>query len=188
MNMSTTKSDTNKSSSAAAAPGPTAEPHFAAFIAIDWGDEKHAVALRVAGQTQTEHTTLEQKPEALTEWIAGLRQRFAGATVAIILEQKRGALLYALQPHEHLVLFPVNPQMSAKFRQAFYPSGAKDDPTDADLQLDILLQHRDRLTAWRPADVTTRQLSLLVQSRRRFVADQVRVTNRLRDALKSYFP
>lgn len=186
--MSITKSDTNKSSSAAAAPGPTAEPHFAAFIAIDWGDEKHAVALRVAGQTQTEHTTLEQKPEALTEWIAGLRQRFAGATVAIILEQKRGALLYALQPHEHLVLFPVNPQMSAKFRQAFYPSGAKDDPTDADLQLDILLQHRDRLTAWRPADVTTRQLSLLVQSRRRFVADQVRVTNRLRDALKSYFP
>ena len=186
--MSTTKSDTNKSSSAAAAPGPTAEPHFAAFIAIDWGDEKHAVALRVAGQTQTEHTTLEQKPEALTEWIAGLRQRFAGATGAIILEQKRGALLYALQPHEHLVLFPVNPQMSAKFRQAFYPSGAKDDPTDADLQLDILLQHRDRLTAWRPADVTTRQLSLLVQSRRRFVADQVRVTNRLRDALKSYFP
>ena len=186
--MSTTKSDTNKSSSAAAAPGPTAEPHFAAFIAIDWGDEKHAVALRVAGQTQTEHTTLEQKPEALTEWIAGLRQRFAGATVAIILEQKRGALLYALQPQEHLVLFPVNPQMSAKFRQAFYPSGAKDDPTDADLQLDILLQHRDRLTAWRPADVTTRQLSLLVQSRRRFVADQVRVTNRLRDALKSYFP
>ena len=48
--------------------------------------------------------------------------------------------------------------MSAKFRQAFYPSGAKDDPTDADLQLDILLQHRDRLTAWRPDDATTRQL------------------------------
>ena len=188
MNMSTTKHDTDKSSSAVAAPGPASEPHFAAFIAIDWGDEKHAVALRVAGQTQTEHTTLEQKPQALTEWIAGLRQRFAGGTVAVILEQKRGALLYALQPHEHLVLYPVNPQMSAKFRQAFYPSGAKDDPTDADLQLDILLHHRDRLTAWRPDDATTRQLSLLVEGRRRFVADQVRVTNRLRDALKSYFP
>jgi len=186
--MSTTKHDTDKSSSTVAAPGPASEPHFAAFIAIDWGDEKHAVALRVAGQTQTEHTTLEQKPQALTEWIAGLRQRFAGGTVAVILEQKRGALLYALQPHEHLVLYPVNPQMSAKFRQAFYPSGAKDDPTDADLQLDILLGHRDRLTAWRPDDATTRQLSLLVEGRRRFVADQVRVTNRLRDALKSYFP
>lgn len=188
MSMSTTKHDTDKSLSAVTAPEPGPEPHFAAFVAIDWGDERHAVALRVAGQTQTEHSTLEQKPEALTEWIAGLRQRFAGGRVAVILEQKRGALLYALQPHEHLVLYPVNPQMSAKFRQAFYPSGAKDDPTDADLQLDILLQHRDRLTAWRPDDVTTRQLSLLVESRRRFVADQVRVTNRLRDALKSYFP
>ena len=188
MSMSTTKHDTDNNSSAAAVPGSAAEPHFAAFIAIDWGDEKHAVALRVAGQTQTEHTTLEQKPQALTEWIAGLRQRFAGGTLAVILEQKRGALLYALQPHEHLVLYPVNPQMSAKFRQAFYPSGAKDDPTDADLQLDILLGHRDRLTAWRPDDATTRQLSLLVEGRRRFVADQVRVTNRLRDALKSYFP
>ena len=186
--MNTTNNDTDKSSSAVAAPGPGSEPAFAAFIAIDWGDEKHAVALRVAGQTQTEHTTLEQKPQALTEWIAGLRERFAGGTLAVILEQKRGALLYALQPHEHLVLYPVNPQMSAKFRQAFYPSGAKDDPTDADLQLDILLQHRDRLTAWRPDDATTRQLSLLVEGRRRFVADQVRVTNRLRDALKSYFP
>jgi len=52
---------------------------FAAFVAIDWADEKHAVALQVAGHAQIERTTLEQKPEALTQWIAGLRQRFAGA-------------------------------------------------------------------------------------------------------------
>jgi transposase len=78
--------------------------------------------------------------------------------------------------------------MSASFRQAFYPSGAKSDPGDAALQLDILLQHRDRLTPWRPEEPTTRQLSLLVEGRRRFVADQVRGTNRMRDALKSYFP
>lgn len=189
--MSTTKPtplDTDKNSAAATLPAPGSEPSFAAFVAIDWGDEKHAVALRVAGQTQTEHTILEQKPEALAEWIAGLRKRFGGGTVAVILEQKRGALLYALQPHEHLVLYPINPQMSAKFRQAFYPSGAKDDPSDAALQLDILLQHRDRLTPWRPDEAITRQLSLLVEGRRRFVADQVRLTNRLREALKSYFP
>lgn len=186
--MNTTNQDTPKSSIPAATPEPRPEPAFAAFVAIDWGDEKHALALQVAGQTRTEHTTLEQKPEKLSEWIAGLRQRFPGGTIAVSLEQKRGALLYALQPHEHLVLYPINPQMSAKFRQAFYPSGAKDDPGDADLQLDILLHHRDRLTAWRPDDATTRQLSLLVAARRRFVADQVRAIQRLRDALKSYFP
>jgi transposase len=186
--ISTPLKDTPPALSGASIDQPRPEPVFAAFVAIDWGDEQHAVALRVAGQTQTEHTTLAQKPEALTEWIGGLRQRFAGGSIAVILEQKRGALLYALQPHEHLVLYPINPQMSASFRRAFYPSGAKDDPGDADLQLDILLQHRERLTAWRPDEATTRQLALMVEARRRFVADQVRVTNRLRDAIKSYFP
>ena len=45
---------------------PTPEPAFAALVAIDWADEKHAVALRAAGQTKTERITLEQKPEALS--------------------------------------------------------------------------------------------------------------------------
>lgn len=178
----------NPVSGSSPAPTPHCEPVFAAFVAIDWADERHAVALRVAGQTKTEHTTLEQTPEALAEWTAGLRERFGGGKVAIILEQKRGALLWALQPHDHLVIYPVNPQMSAAFRQAFYPSGAKDDPLDAELQLEILLHHRDRLTAWQPDEPTTRQLALLVQSRRRFVGDQLRLSNRLRDALKSYYP
>ncbi len=164
------------------------EPAFAAFVAIDWADEMHAIALQVAGQTATEHTSLAQKPEALTEWVARLRQRFGGRPIAVALEQKPGALLYALQAHEHLVLYPINPQMSARFRQAFYPSGDKNDFKDAGLQLEILLHHRERLTAWRPDDATTRQLGLLVEARRRFVADQVRLTNRLRDALKGYFP
>lgn len=180
--------DTSPTASVAAAPAPPPEPAFAAFVAIDWGDEEHAVALRIAGHRQTERTVLAHTPEALTEWSAGLRQRFAGGAIAVILEQKRGALLYALQPHEHLTLYPINPQMSARFRDAFYPSGAKDDPGDADLQLDILLHHRDRLTVWRPEEAVTRQLQLLVEGRRRFVADQVRGTNRLQDALKSYFP
>lgn len=175
-------------SGAAAAPARAAEPAFAAFAAIDWADQEHAVLLCVAGQDRNERMTLPQTPEALSEWTAGLRERFPGGRVAVILEQKRGALLWALQPHEHLVLYPINPQMSASFRQAFYPSGAKNDPSDAALQLDILLHHRDRLTPWQPEEPLTRQLSLLVEARRRFVADEVRLTNRQRQALKTYFP
>ena len=185
--------DTHPNSSPTLRPDPAeapaaAEPAFAAFVAIDWADKQHAVVLRVAGQNQNERRLLPQTPEALSEWIAQLRERFGGRPVAVILEQKRGALLYALQPHEHLVLYPVNPQMSASFRQAFYCSGAKDDPTDAELQLDILLHHRDRLQAWHPEEPITRQLTLLVEGRRRFVADQVRLGNRQTQALKTYFP
>jgi transposase len=165
----------------------TNEP-FAALIGLDWADEKHAVVLLAANSQIKEHATLEHTPEALSDWVAQLRQRFAGGKIAIILEQSRGWLLYALLPHAHLVLYPINPQMAAKFRKAFYPSGAKDDPLDADLLLEILCQHRDRLTAWQPDEPVTRQLQLLVEARRRFVADRVRLSNRLEHALKSYFP
>lgn len=165
----------------------TNEP-FAALIGLDWADEKHAVVLLAANSQIKEHATLEHTPEALSDWVAQLRQRFAGGKIAIILEQSRGSLLHALLPHAHLVLYPINPQMAAKFRKAFYPSGAKDDPLDADLLLEILLQHRDRLTAWQPDEPVTRQLQLLVEARRRFVADRVRLSNRLEHALKSYFP
>ncbi len=131
----------------------TNEP-YAAFVGLDWADEKHAVALLAAGSQTKEHTTLEHTPEALSDWVAQLHQRFAGGKIAIILEQSRGSLLYALLPHVHLVLYPINPQMAAKFRKAFYPSGAKDDPLDADLLLEILLQHRDRLILVRFQDET----------------------------------
>jgi len=168
--------------------GVSTNESIAAFLGLDWADEKHAVVLLAAGSQTKEHATLEHTPETLSDWVAQLHQRFPGGKIAIILEQSRGSLLYALLPHAHLLLYPINPQMAAKFRKAFYPSGAKTDPLDADLLLQILLQHRDRLKAWQPYEPVTRQLQLLVEARRRFVADRVRLSNRLENALKSYFP
>ena len=87
---------------AAAAPSPAQE--LAAFVAIDWADQKHElVRLPAGGQTQ-ETLTLEQTPEALADWVAQLYRRFAQGKIAVILEQSRGALLYALLPYERLEL------------------------------------------------------------------------------------
>ena len=46
------------------------------------------------------------------------------------VEQVKGALVFTLSKYEPLHLFPVPPAMSAKLREALYPSGAKDDPRD----------------------------------------------------------
>jgi transposase len=86
------------------------------------------------------------------------------------------------------VLFPVNALTVATYRQAFTPSRAKDDPSDAALQLERLLKHRDKLQALTPQSATMRALDQLVAFRRRLVSDKVRLTNRLTSALKSYFP
>jgi transposase len=161
---------------------------IAAFVSLDWADQKHAVALQEAGSDQRQHTTVEHTPEALQSWIQSLRERFGGRPVAVAVEQKRGGLIYALMHVEFLHLYPVNPVTVAKMRQAFYPSGAKDDPSDADLLLDILLSHRHHLRVWLPDDVLTRSIQLLSEDRRRVVDERTALTNQLTAVLNTYFP
>src|SRR4030095_6300052 len=80
------------------------------------------------------------------------------------------------------------PLTLARYREAFTPSRAKDDPTDAALQLELLLTHRDKLQPLHPQSPTRRARAQLVAHRRRVVGDKVRMTNRLTSTLKNYFP
>jgi transposase len=88
-----------------------------------------------------------------------------------------------LRKYNFLVLFPINPLTLARYREAFTPSRAKDDPTDAALQLELLLTHRDKLQPLQPQSPTMRALEQLVEHRRRVVGDKVRITNRLTSTL-----
>jgi transposase len=162
--------------------------HFAAFVALDWSDEKHDVALFDAATSQREAYAIQHSAQAIDEWATQLRKRFAGQKIAVCLEQSRGPLIYALLKYDFFVLFPINPKTLAKYREAFSPSGAKDDPTDSDYLLDILIHHRDRLKAWLPDDEKTRTLQYLVEHRRKLVNDRTRTSNRMKALLKLYFP
>jgi transposase len=161
---------------------------IAAFIGLDWADQQHVVRLRADGSAQIEARVLDQKPESLRAWIQELRQRFQGRQVAIALEQSRGSLLYALMNVDFLLLYPINPQNLAKYRKAFYPSGAKDDPQDALLLLEMLEKHRDRLRVWVPDEASTRCLRLLAEHRRKLVNRRTALTNQLTSLLKESFP
>jgi transposase len=161
---------------------------IAACVGLDWADQKHVATLQEANSDQRQRFTLDQTPEALQSWIQQLRNRFAGRPVAIAVEQKRGALIYALMHVDFLHLYPVNPQTLSQFRKAFYPSGAKDDPVDADLLLEILMAHRQHLRVWIPDDVRTRSIQLLAEDRRHLVDERTALTNQLTAALKMYFP
>jgi len=161
---------------------------FAAFIGIDWGDKKHDCCLKPFDSDTTELSVLPHSPESIDSFAQSLRVRFCGKPIAICLEQSKGPLIYALLKYDFFVLFPVNPQSLKNYRKAFSPANAKDDPTDAELQLDFLVKHMDKLRAWRPSDTKTRTLQLLVENRRRLVNDKTRVTNRLASLLKCYYP
>lgn len=164
------------------------QPDFAAFVALDWADRKHAGCLQFADTTSSQSFDLDQTPEAIHGWAAQLRERCGSRPVAVILEQSRGPLIYALLQHEFLIVYPINPLQLKRYREALGPSGAKDDPSDAALLLDFLRQHRDRLRPWRPDDPHTRLLAQLTEDRRALVNQRTALVQQLQSRLKTYFP
>ncbi len=137
---------------------PIEEQTIGVWVGLDWADQEHAYALRMSGSSEIETGDVKQTPEALQSWINGLRERSGGGWVAIAVEQSRGALLYALMDYDFVLIYPINPKSLSRYRGAFYPSGGKDDPRDADLVLDYLLKHRERIRLWEPESPEVRSL------------------------------
>ena len=162
----------------------------AAYIGIDWADQKHDVVLRSASEpTKVEHSRIVHEPDALMEWLGELQQRFAGkGKVLVALEQSRGALIYHLMGYEFVELYPINPNQLANYRETFSPSGAKDDRPDAELICELLYYHGDRLKAWKPDDELTRKLAFLNEGRRKAVDQGTQLANEIKSQLKVYFP
>jgi transposase len=161
-----------------------------AYIGIDWADQKHAIALRsAAGPNKIEHQLIDQKPEALMEWIGGLEQRFGTqGKILVCLEQSRGALIYHLMSYDFFELYPVNPLQLARYRETFSPGGAKDDRPDSELLCELLYCHGDRLRALKPDSVLGRKLSFFNEGRREAVDQCGRLSNAIKSQLKVYFP
>jgi len=161
---------------------------FAAKIGLDWADKKHDICLKPQTSDKLEYSVINHTPESIDEWALSLQKRFNNCPVAICLELKAGPVVYALMKYEFITLFPIPPNALAKYRKAFTQSGAKDDPTDAFLQLDYLLKHPESLRLLLPEDPQTRILQRLVEDRRNFVEEKVRLTNWITASLKSYYP
>ncbi|MFM0441893.1 IS110 family transposase [Paraburkholderia strydomiana] len=166
---------------------PLLEHPFTAWVGIDWADTKHDICVQAAGDTRRDFGCIPHKVAAIDEWANALHRRFGGL-VAVALELSKGPIVAALQKYDFLVLFPINPATLAKYREAFQPSGAKNDPKDAELALDLLLHHPERFSPLLPQSAAMRTLVSLVERRRQLVGDQTRLTNRLCDTLKQYYP
>lgn len=162
--------------------------NFAALISIDWADQKHDIC-ELNLQTNKQHfSIISAKPYAIDAWANALKEKYNGQPIAVACELKKGPLIYALSKFEHLVLFTINPSTVAKYRKAFTHSGAKDDPTDAAIQVEILQLHMSKLKVIEPDTESVRRLAQLVEYRRKLVQDRVDLTNRITTTLKNYYP
>lgn len=164
------------------------ESQITVWVGLDWADQEHTYALRRSDSGPIESGTISQKPEELREWINGLRESSGEGWVAVAVEQSRGALICVLMEYEFVLIYPINPKSMANYRKAIHPSGGKDDARDADLVLDYLMKHRDRLRVLKPDSAEVRCLRLLCEQRRKLVDLRTELTNRWTAHLKNYFP
>lgn len=160
---------------------------YTAVIGIDWADKKHDVCIHVTATGKQDLSQIPHQSEKIDEWAHSLYRKHGGP-IAVALELSKGPIVAALQKYDFFVLYPVNPSSLVSYRRAFTPSGAKDDPTDAAYILALLLRHPDRFHPLKPQSVEMRALMTLTEQRRRLMNDRVRLTNRLRNALKQYYP
>ena len=161
--------------------------NYAALVALDWGETEHAFAAQV-GDSPIETGTMPATPESLHGWLEELHKRLNGRPVALALEGGKSAVIHALTAYPWLVVYPVHPATSDRFRKAFVPSGAKDDVPDAIVLLTILTQHRDQLRPLKLDSAETRKVAALVAARRRAVDERTKLACELGSTLKTYYP
>lgn len=174
-------------------PNPTPTPvppekPILAWVGLDWADQKHDLEVRFTDGSKTLHKVLEHKPQVIDEFFLDLHQKYPQGRIAVVLEQSRGPIIYALMKYSFVEIYPINPAALASYRQALRVSGAKDDPSDAGLQADFGCKHSEHLRPLKADDIPTRKLRFLVEARRGFVDQQTALTNSLRVALKGYYP
>ena len=161
---------------------------YAAIIGIDWADQKHDI-YELSQKTQAHHySVISSKPEAIQSWALDLQQRYPNEQVIVVCELKKGPLVYALMKYPHIAIVPVHPTSFARYRKTFQPSGAKADPSDARLQVEMITAHPDKFSLITPQSPEVRALSQLVESRRKLVQDRVDLTNSITWHLKNYYP
>ena len=160
---------------------------YSVYVGIDWADAKHDFCIRPKDADTREFGVIRHRAEAIDTWVKDLHQRYGGR-IAVAVELSKGPIVSALQKYDFIDIYPINPSTLAKYREAFQPSRAKDDPTDAELAVDMLLRHPEHFKVLKPQSAKMRALTTMVEQRRRLVNEQGRITNRLRCALKQYYP
>ncbi len=163
------------------------EVKYAVYVGLDWADKKHDVCIQSNGQTQREFFVIEHSPESIDRWVKSLHKKYKGK-IAIAVELNKGPIIFALQKYSFVTVFPVHAATLAKYRETFTSSGAKNDPRDAEIALELLLNYPEKFKPLKQQGDTIRKLAVLVEKRRGLVDDKRRFVNQLICALKHYYP
>ena len=158
------------------------------FVGDDWAEAHHDVHL----MTQSgDRLVARQLPEGLAG-IAALHAMIAEyaddpADVIIGIETDRGPWVQALLAAGYQV-YAINPLMVARYRERTNVAGAKSDAGDAKALADLVRtdRHNHRPIAGDTPGVDA--VKVLARAHQNLIWERIRHTNRLRNALREYYP
>src|SRR5262245_20666859 len=105
---------------------------FEWYVGVDGGSQQHRACLLDAAGKSVGEKWIPHSGSGLAELVQWLRQGTASAPqqVAVGIEVPHGAIVETLL-EQGFAVYSINPKQLDRFRDRYFPSGAKDDSRDA---------------------------------------------------------
>lgn len=158
------------------------------FVGNDWAEDHHDVSVMDQQGSKLAAKRLGEGIEGVSTFHALLAAHVEDPTqVRIGIETDRGLWVNALVAAGYQV-YSINPKAAARYRDRHHVSGAKSDASDAKMLADLVRTdaHNHRLVAGDSAQVEG--IKVIARAHQNLVWSRARETNRLRNALREYYP
>lgn len=161
------------------------------FVGDDWAEDHHDIEVMDSSGRRLARTRLP-------EGVAGMARlhtmvgELAGddadeVEVLVGIETDRGPWVRALVAAGYTVM-AVNPLQAARFRDRLGVSGAKSDAGDAHVLADMVRTHAHELRPIAGDSAQAEAVKVLARTHKTLIWERTRHTQRLRHALRDYFP
>src|SRR3982750_579790 len=168
------------------------------FVGDDWAEDHHDIEVQDEGGRRLARARLpegiaglarlhELIAEHLTDDDVDPGTGFVAQSVMIGIETDRGTWVSALVAAGYQV-FPLNPVQVARYRERHGASGAKSDRGDAHVLAEIVRLDRAHHRPIAGNSPEVEGLKLVTRSHQAFIWDRTRHFQRLRSALREFFP
>ncbi|ALG85155.1 transposase [Gordonia phthalatica] len=179
------------------------------FVGDDWASDHHDLVVIDDAEKVLARARVLVGPDGITQFAETLaraavkaagRQHRRGSRsveeqvadldpdqVMVCIEVDHGPWVQALAATGYHV-FGVDPLQAKRFRESFGSSGAKSDPGDALALAEMVRSRHHTLTEVGGDTAQVTAIKILARAHQRAVWDRTRYANRLRAALREYFP
>lgn len=158
------------------------------FVGDDWSEVHHDVYVCGADGVRLATRRLDEGLAGIATLHALLADLAADpAEVVIGIETDRGLWVTALVAAGYTV-YAINPKAASRYRDRHSLSGAKSDAGDAKMLAELVRtdRHNHRVVAG-DSDLAD-SVKVLARAHQNLIWDRTRATNRLRNALREYYP